>query len=142
MKFENILEEINGFGPFQIAIIALLVSPRIVLPCHFLLNNFIAGVPPHHCNISILDDGQGLFGNLTPEQKLTVSIPLREDGKPKSCEMFAEPQFQLLANSSSRGEEQTVQCQSGWIYDNTDFTSTLATEVQHLASFTVRCISF
>ncbi|XP_033494170.1 solute carrier family 22 member 7-like isoform X2 [Epinephelus lanceolatus] len=127
MKFEDILEEINGFGPFQILIIILLCIPRIVLPCHFLLNNFIAAFPPHHCDISTLGDG-GLLKNLTHEQRLTVSIPVREDGVPKSCEMFAEPQFQLLANGSISADLPTVQCQSGWVYDNSTFTSTLATE--------------
>ncbi|XP_041803923.1 solute carrier family 22 member 7-like [Chelmon rostratus] len=127
MKFEDILEEINGFGPFQIAIIILLCTPRIVLPCHFLLNNFIAWVPPHRCDVSALDDG-GLFGNLTQQQRLTVSVPAGEDGELRSCKMFAEPQFQLLANSSSSADLPTVQCQSGWVYDNSTFTSTLATE--------------
>ncbi|XP_076598602.1 solute carrier family 22 member 7-like [Chaetodon auriga] len=127
MKFDDILEEINGFGPFQIAIIVLLCIPRIVLPCHFLLNNFIAGVPHHRCDISTLEDG-GLFGNLSLEQRLTVSVPAREDGELKSCEMFAEPQFQLLANSSSGTGLPTVQCRSGWVYDNSTFSSTLATE--------------
>ncbi|XP_071336044.1 solute carrier family 22 member 7-like isoform X1 [Trachinotus anak] len=128
MKFENILEEIDGFGPFQIVILVLLCTPRIVLPCHFLLNNFIAAVPPHHCDVSTLDDG-GLFSNLTYQQRLTVSVPLREDGDPQSCEMFAEPQFQLLSNSSdSSTERPTLQCPSGWVYDNSTFTSTLATE--------------
>ncbi|XP_070697568.1 solute carrier family 22 member 7-like isoform X3 [Pempheris klunzingeri] len=127
MKFETILEEIDGFGPFQIIIIVLMCTPRIVLPCHFLLNNFIAASPPHRCDISSLDDG-GLFENLTLGQRLTASIPVQEDGEPKSCEMFAEPQLQLLANSSDSADLPTVQCQSGWVYDNSTFTSTLATE--------------
>ncbi|KAK2824647.1 hypothetical protein Q5P01_021822 [Channa striata] len=127
MKFENILEEIDGFGPFQIIIIVLLCTPRIVLPCHFLLNNFIGAVPPHHCDFSTLDDG-GLFRNLTQEQQLTVSLPVGGDGDPKSCEMFAEPQFQLLSNSSISTDLPTVPCQNGWVYDNSTFTSTLATE--------------
>ncbi|KAF3707958.1 Solute carrier family 22 member 7 Organic anion transporter 2 rbOAT2 [Channa argus] len=126
MKFENILEEIDGFGPFQIIIIVLLCTPRIVLPCHFLLNNFITTVPAHHCDFSTLEDG-GLYINLTQEQKLTVSIPVGRDGDPKSCEMFAEPQFHLLSNTSSSTDLPTVQCQTGWVYNST-FTSTLATE--------------
>ncbi|XP_006783570.2 solute carrier family 22 member 7-like [Neolamprologus brichardi] len=129
MKFETILEEIDGFGRFQIAILILLCTSRMVLPCHFLLNNFIAAVPPHHCDISTLEkSSEELFRNLTREQKLTVSLPVREDGEPKSCEMFAEPQFQLLSNSSNRTDLPTVWCQSGWVYDNSTFISTLATE--------------
>ncbi|XP_074532223.1 solute carrier family 22 member 7-like [Halichoeres trimaculatus] len=127
MKFENILEEINGFGPFQIVLLILLWTPRIVLPCHFLLNIFIAAEPPHHCDISTLDY-EGLFDNLTKEQRLAVSIPARRDGSLKSCEMFAEPQFQLTDNTSNSAYLPTVPCQSGWVYDNSTFTSTLATE--------------
>ncbi|XP_071754682.2 solute carrier family 22 member 7-like [Centroberyx gerrardi] len=127
MKFENILEEIDGFGPFQIVIIIILCAPRIVLPCHFLLSNFIGAVPPHRCDISKLDDGE-LFRTLTQEEKLAVSLPVQKDGSPKSCEMFAEPQFQLLSNVSNGTYMPTVQCQSGWVYDNSTFTSTLATE--------------
>uniref|UniRef100_A0A3B5A998 Solute carrier family 22 member 7-like n=1 Tax=Stegastes partitus TaxID=144197 RepID=A0A3B5A998_9TELE len=119
-------QSVSGFGPFQIIIVVLLCSPRMVLPLHFMLTNFIAVAPPHRCDISSLADG-GLFGNLTQEQRLTVGIPQREDGGPRSCEMFAEPQFQLLSNSSSSGLP-TVQCRSGWVYDNSTFTSTLATE--------------
>lgn len=131
MKFDDILAEINGLGPFQLILPVLFCIPRIVLPCHFLLNNFIAVLPPHRCDFSSLDSG-GRFGNLTQEQRLTVSIPVREDGGPEACEMFAAPQFQLLANSSNSTGLPTVPCQSGWIYDNSTFTSSLAMEVSHL----------
>lgn len=135
MKFEDILDEINGFGPFQMAMVVLLSAPRMVLPCHFLLNNFIAASPPHRCDIGTLGAG-GLFENLTEEQRLTVSLPAREDGRGwKSCEMFAEPQFQLLANGSRGADPPTLRCQSGWVYDNSTFTSTLATEVQPWSCF-------
>ncbi|XP_041645784.1 solute carrier family 22 member 7-like [Cheilinus undulatus] len=127
MKFENILEEINGFGPFQILILILLYTPLIVLPCNFLLIIFIAAEPPHHCDISTLDYGE-LWENLTQDQKLIASIPRQEDGSFRSCEMFAEPQFQLLTNSSDSANIPTIQCMSGWVYDNSTFTSTLATE--------------
>ncbi|XP_037320836.2 solute carrier family 22 member 7-like isoform X1 [Pungitius pungitius] len=123
MKFEDILDEIDGFGPFQIAVLVLLWVPRMVLPCHFLLNNFIAASPPHRCAIG------GTFGNLTEEQRLTVSIPARGDGGgPESCEMFEEPQLQLLANGSRGADPPTLRCQSGWVYDNSTFSSTMATE--------------
>lgn len=129
MKFDDILEEINGLGPFQITLLVLFCIPRIVLPCHFLLNNFIAVLPPHHCNFSSLDSG-GHFRNLTQEQRLTVSIPVGENGSPEACEMFAVPQVQLLANISNSTGLPTVPCKSGWIYDNSSFTSSLAMEVR------------
>ncbi|XP_044045137.1 solute carrier family 22 member 7-like isoform X2 [Siniperca chuatsi] len=127
MKFENMLAEVDGFGRFQIRAIFLMVIPRVTLPFHFLLNNFIAAVPSHHCNISSLDDG-GVFRNLTQAERLVVSIPLQEDGTPNSCQMFAAPQYHLLLNSSNITDLPTVPCQTGWVYDNTTFKSTLATE--------------
>ncbi|XP_076141314.1 solute carrier family 22 member 7 [Alosa pseudoharengus] len=127
MKFENILAETDGFGRFQIALIVLLVVPRITLPCHFLLNNFIAATPSHHCDLSGLDT-EGVFQNLTAEQRLAVSIPARVDGTPSSCLMFPEPQFHLLVNSSNATTLPAGPCQNGWVFDNSTFRSTLATE--------------
>ncbi|XP_051725185.1 solute carrier family 22 member 7-like isoform X1 [Ctenopharyngodon idella] len=127
MKFDNILDEAHGFGHYQIALVLLLFIPRITIPCHFLLNNFIAAIPSHHCDISSLD-ADGILGNLSREERLTVSVPAQEDGTPASCHMFSYPQFHLLMNSSSPSEVAVVQCQNGWEYDNSTFISTLATQ--------------
>lgn len=106
----------------------LLVIPRVTLPFHFLLNNFIASIPSHHCDISSLDDG-GMFRNLSQPEKLIVSIPFQQDGRLSSCQMFAEPQYRLLFNSTNTTDLPTVPCQSGWTYDNATFKTTLASEV-------------
>ena len=129
MKFDDILSEINGFGKFQIRLVLIQMLSRMTMPCHFLLNNFMAAVPSHHCNISALDDGY-VFGNLTLEQKLAVGIPAEQDGTPSSCLMFSEPRYQYLSASNSSDDPFIVQCQNGWVYDNSTFKSTLATEVR------------
>ncbi|XP_029295796.1 solute carrier family 22 member 7-like [Cottoperca gobio] len=128
MKFDSILSEINGFGKFQIQLVLIQVLSRMTLPCHFLLNNFMAAVPSHHCNITALDDGGGVFGNLTLEQKLVVGVPAEQDGTPRSCQMFSKTQYQHLSGLNSSEDALTVQCQNGWVYDNRTFKSTLATE--------------
>ncbi|XP_073330496.1 solute carrier family 22 member 7-like [Pagrus major] len=127
MKFENVLDDINGFGKFQIMIIVISFIGRFTLPCHFMLSNFVAAVPSHYCDISSMDD-IGRFRNLSHEEKLIVSIPVQKDGSPSSCQMFAEPQYDLLLNSSNIAELPTVPCQTGWVYDNTTFKSTLTSE--------------
>ncbi|KAJ8361573.1 hypothetical protein SKAU_G00180980 [Synaphobranchus kaupii] len=109
MKFENLLAEIDGFGKFQFLIVLLLLIPRWTLPGHFLLNNFIAAIPDHRCDIRGLDDGE-VFANLTQDQRLTVSIPAQDDGSLSSCKMFREPQFHLLYNSSNATEIPAVPC--------------------------------
>ncbi|XP_050989851.1 solute carrier family 22 member 7 [Labeo rohita] len=127
MKFEDLITEINGFGRFQKMILCISFVGRFTIPCHFLLSNFIAAIPSHHCDISALD-AEGILGNLSQEQKLTVSIPVQDDGTPASCQMFSYPQLHLLTNSSSRTDLPVVQCQNGWEYDNSTFISTLATQ--------------
>ncbi|XP_077426428.1 solute carrier family 22 member 7-like [Vanacampus margaritifer] len=126
MKFDDVLAEVKGFGPFQYRLVLALVTPRLVLPFHFLLNNFIAFIPPHHCSISALDDG-GVFRDLSSKERLVVSIPVESDGSLSSCQMFAEPQYHLL-NSSNTTVLPTVLCQNGWVYDNYTMKSTLSTE--------------
>uniref|UniRef100_A0A8C1V342 Solute carrier family 22 member 6 n=1 Tax=Cyprinus carpio TaxID=7962 RepID=A0A8C1V342_CYPCA len=127
MKFEDLLSEINGFGRFQKMVLCINFFGRFSLACHFLLGNFIAVIPSHHCSISSLDADE-IFENLTQEERLTVSIPVQDDGTPASCHMFSYPQFHLLSNSSSPSEVALVQCQNGWEYDNSMFISTLATQ--------------
>ncbi|KAK3563036.1 hypothetical protein QTP86_014294 [Hemibagrus guttatus] len=125
MNFENVLAEANGFGRYQIALFLLLVLPRLTLPCHFLLNNFIAATPSHHCDISSLDSAGE---TLSQEQILTISIPKEDDGSFTSCHMFLQPQFYLLTNSSNATELPVVPCQSGWVYDSSRFKSTVVTQ--------------
>lgn len=128
MKFEDVLAAVNGFGRFQIMVSVISFVGRFTLPCHFFLSNFIAAIPSHHCDLSLLEDG-GRYGNLTQAQKLVVGVPLRGDGSPDSCRMFLEPQYHLLMNSSDSSGAPTVPCQNGWVYDNSTFKTTLTSEV-------------
>lgn len=128
MKFENVLADVNGFGRFQIMIIAISFIGRFTLPCHFMLNNFIAAVPSHRCDISALDDG-GVFKNLSETERLVVGIPLQDDGTPSSCVMFAEPQYHLLSDSFNTTELPIAPCRNGWVYDNSTFKSTITSQV-------------
>ncbi|XP_037530831.1 solute carrier family 22 member 7-like [Nematolebias whitei] len=127
MKFDNILSEVNGFGKFQIRLFLIQMFSRMTLPCHFLLNNFMAAVPAHHCDISALQDG-GVFGNLSFYQKLAAGIPTKQDGTLSLCRMFTKPRYQNWTGSNSSEEAWSVPCQKGWIYDNSTFKSTLVTE--------------
>ncbi|KAJ8361533.1 hypothetical protein SKAU_G00180580 [Synaphobranchus kaupii] len=127
MKFEHVLDETDGFGRFQIMIVSLMVLAQFTLPYQFLVNNFIAAVIDHRCDIGGLDDRE-VFANLSQDQQLTVSIPAHDDGSLSSCKMFREPQFHLLYNSSNATEIPAVPCQYGWVYDTSTFSSTIATE--------------
>ncbi|NXJ97723.1 S22A7 protein, partial [Corythaixoides concolor] len=126
MKFEDLLLEIGGFGRFQILTLSILCLTRTNLPMHFLLHNFLAATPSHHCAIP----QQEAFMNLTMEEVLLISIPREPDGTFRSCEMFSHPQFHLLLNSSLQPENNSIiqHCQHGWVYDHSQFTSTISTQ--------------
>ncbi|XP_015267344.1 PREDICTED: solute carrier family 22 member 7-like [Gekko japonicus] len=126
MNFEDILQEAGSFGKFQIFTLSLLCLPRFILPFHFLLHNFLAAIPPHRCAIPHRDQ----FANLTEEEVLLINIPRNFEGTFSSCEMFSEPQFYLLLNSTEvPSNTSSVQsCQYGWVYDQSQFTSTIATQ--------------
>lgn len=93
----------------------------------------MAAVPSHHCNITALDDG-GIFGNLSQPEKLAAGVPTEPDGTLSSCQMFLKPQYHLVGLNSSE-DASIVQCQNGWVYDNSTFKSTLATEVSFFNRF-------
>ncbi|XP_078497458.1 solute carrier family 22 member 7-like [Lissotriton helveticus] len=134
MKLEELLLDAGGFGRFQILILLLLVIHRATLSMHFLLHNFISVVPPHRCTLQNKD----VFGNLTEEEMLLISIPREPDGTFSSCKMYREPQWDLLENYTlgppysttwgSSNASALQACQHGWDYDHSQFMSTIATE--------------
>uniref|UniRef100_A0A8D2L7G4 Uncharacterized protein n=1 Tax=Varanus komodoensis TaxID=61221 RepID=A0A8D2L7G4_VARKO len=127
MNFEDLLQEAGGFGKFQVLTLLLLCLPRVLLPLHFLLHNFLAAIPPHHCAIP----HQEQFANLTEEDVLLINIPRDLEETFSSCEMFSSPQFHLLLNSTWAPTNSTSaqKCQHGWVYDHSQFTATIATQV-------------
>ncbi|KAA0707601.1 Tau-tubulin kinase 1 [Triplophysa tibetana] len=135
MRFEEILEEVGGFKKFQFMLLSILWLPRIILALHFLLHNFISGVPPHHCALPYLKDSYAVGtaeNNPAVSQILAFGIPLNKDGSYSSCKMYPLPMGfdpdgdinHLYGNRSNV----SVPCQHGWVYDRSQFTSTTASE--------------
>ncbi|XP_029799751.1 solute carrier family 22 member 7 isoform X2 [Suricata suricatta] len=133
MKFEELLDEVGGFGPFQLRNVALLALPRVLLPMHFLLPIFLAAVPAHRCALP------GAPANFSHRDAwLEARLPQEPDGTLSSCLYFTHSQ--ALPNSTLwgagqspgplEGEPSTMPCPQGWEYDRSEFSSTIATESQ------------
>ncbi|XP_057607809.1 solute carrier family 22 member 7 isoform X1 [Chionomys nivalis] len=131
MGFEELLDKVGGFGPFQLRNLVLMALPRVLLPMHFLLPVFMAAVPVHHCALP------GAPANLTHQDLwLEAHLPRETDGSFSSCLRFAHPKalpnttLATEAHSSGEpeGEPTTVPCSQGWEYDRSEFSSTIATE--------------
>ncbi|XP_004846562.1 solute carrier family 22 member 7 isoform X1 [Heterocephalus glaber] len=131
MHFEELLDQVGGFGPFQLRNLVLMALPRILLPLHFLLPVFLAAVPSHHCALS------GVPANISHQDLwLEAHVPREPDGTFSSCLRFAHPW--ALPNSTLgrapqslgelEGRASAVPCSEGWEYDSSEFSSTIATE--------------
>ncbi|XP_042793235.1 solute carrier family 22 member 7 [Panthera leo] len=131
MRFEELLDQVGGFGPFQLWNVALLALPRVLLPMNFLLPIFLAAVPAHRCALP------GAPANFSHQDAwLEAHLPREPDGTLSSCLYFnhsqALPNTTLWGAGQSpgqlEGEPSTMPCPQGWEYDRSEFSSTIATE--------------
>ncbi|XP_021547761.1 solute carrier family 22 member 7 isoform X1 [Neomonachus schauinslandi] len=131
MRFEELLDQVGSFGPFQLWNVALLALPRVLLPMHFLLPVFLAAVPAHRCALP------GAPANFSHQDAwLEAHLPQEPDGTLSSCLYFTHSQ--ALPNTTFwgagqspgqlEGEPSTAPCPQGWDYDRSEFSSTIATE--------------
>ncbi|XP_072887484.1 solute carrier family 22 member 6-A-like [Hemitrygon akajei] len=134
MAFGDLLEMVGGLGKFQAIHIVLLSFPAMFTACHNLLQNFVAAVPDHRCRVRLGDEGSRYL-NVTEEplreELLRVFMPLDEEGRPDKCRMYTSPQWHLLGTNETQGngsQPDTQACTDGWVYDRSQFTSTIVTE--------------
>ncbi|KAK5865503.1 hypothetical protein PBY51_019769 [Eleginops maclovinus] len=122
MRFEEILDEVGGFSKFQFLILFILCLPRAILPLHFLLHNFVSATPSHHCALGSPKDREVVPLSLDPEA-LALRIPRQDDGSFSSCRVYDPPLTFNLDTGNS-----TAPCPHGWVYNQSQFSSTTATE--------------
>ncbi|KAI1902634.1 hypothetical protein AGOR_G00017970 [Albula goreensis] len=139
MGFSDLLDEVGGFGRFQMIHVTLLSIPGLLMASQNLLNNFTAGIPGHHChipngtsraleqNISVLQVGD--------QEILQAFIPIEDGPKLAKCTRFTEPQWHLATTNMSVismhanfTDAETETCQDGWTYDRTEFLATIVSE--------------
>ncbi|XP_065409079.1 organic anion transporter 7-like [Chrysemys picta bellii] len=125
MGFPELLDCVDGMGRFQVMCVAFLAIPLLMLASHNLLQNFTAGIPEHHCQVSIVANYThyaNLTASLPAEDLLWVSIPMDRSQKPEKCQQFVSTQWQLLnPNATSTN---TIELD----IDKSLFTETIVTE--------------
>uniref|UniRef100_A0A8P4GS43 Solute carrier family 22 member 6 n=1 Tax=Dicentrarchus labrax TaxID=13489 RepID=A0A8P4GS43_DICLA len=136
MGFGELLEEVGGFGRYQWIHVTLISLPGLMMAGQNLLNNFVSGIPAHHCTLRS-NNTSTETSPLSEKQLLRAFIPLDSSGnKLDRCRRFVEPQWHLLAANSSTNvsQIQTEGCLDGWTFDRSEFLATTVSEWELVCS--------
>ncbi|XP_034746789.1 solute carrier family 22 member 6 [Etheostoma cragini] len=156
MGFADLLQEVGGFGRYQWLHVTLISLPGLLMASQNLLNNFVSGIPAHHCRLPAnhslysLPSNHSLYSlpanhslynlsvhQVNEKQLLKAFIPLDSSGtRLDRCRRFVEPQWWLLdANSSANVSAlQTEGCLDGWTFDTSEFLATTVSEWELVCS--------
>ncbi|CAF97332.1 unnamed protein product, partial [Tetraodon nigroviridis] len=116
--------EAGGFGRYQWLHVTLISFPGLLMASQNLLNNFVSGVPAHHCSLPA-------NYSLPDFQLLKAFIPWDSSGtRLDRCRRYVEPQWHLLAANSSANVShlKTEECLDGWTFDHSEFLATTVSE--------------
>ncbi|XP_040907643.1 solute carrier family 22 member 6 isoform X2 [Toxotes jaculatrix] len=134
MGFADLLDEVGGFGRYQWLHVTLISLPGLMMASQNLLNNFVSGVPAHHCSLPA-NHSLSLYNQshyqVDEKQLLKAFIPLDSSGnRLDRCRRYVTPQWQLLAANSSANTShlQTEECVDGWTFDRSEFLATTVSE--------------
>lgn len=133
MGFTDLLDEVGGFGRYQWLHVTLISFPGLMMASQNLLNNFVSGIPAHHCSLPANQSlhNLSLAYQVDEKQLLKVFIPPEPSGnRLDRCRRYVEPQWHLLASNISINvsELQTEDCMDGWTYDQSEFSATTVSE--------------
>ncbi|KAK6170919.1 hypothetical protein SNE40_019202 [Patella caerulea] len=118
MKFDDILEHLGDFGPYQKRLYILVCLPAIIVACQVLLPVFILDIPAHRCAVPSLSNDTYAIQGTWHQDLINQSIPSSKDGWSK-CNVYSY---------NKDGNRTEVGCNK-WVYDQSQYESTFTTEV-------------
>uniref|UniRef100_A0ACB8EJT0 Uncharacterized protein n=1 Tax=Sphaerodactylus townsendi TaxID=933632 RepID=A0ACB8EJT0_9SAUR len=137
--YDDLIAFLGEWGPFQRLIFFLLSASIIPNGFNGMSAVFLAGTPEHHCRVPA-------SANLSSEW-LNASIPLEErEGRqvPSRCRRYrleALVNFSALKLQPGRdvnlSQVEQEKCLDGWEYSRDPYHSTIVTEGNLTASFTI-----
>ncbi|XP_068436387.1 solute carrier family 22 member 6 isoform X3 [Clinocottus analis] len=138
MGFSDLLEEVGGFGKYQWLHVTLISLPGLMMASQNLMNNFVSGIPNHHCSLPANHTPYNLSQYQVEEKQfIKAFIPMDPSGtRLERCRRYIEPQWQLLVpnNTANVSQLQTEGCLDGWTFDNSEFLATTVSEWELVCS--------
>ncbi|KAM9846556.1 solute carrier family 22 member 6 [Aulostomus maculatus] len=132
MGFADLLDQVGGFGRYQWLHVTLISLPGLLMASQNLLNNFVSGIPAHHCSLPANQSIYNLSGHQVEEKQLLKAfIPLDSSGnRLDRCRRYVTPQWQLLTANTSANVSHlpTEGCVNGWTFDRSEFLATTVSE--------------
>ncbi|ELT98227.1 hypothetical protein CAPTEDRAFT_185085 [Capitella teleta] len=134
MHFDDALHEVGDTGAYQVGVYFMIATMEF-LAADAIQMNFMGYDMPHWCRVPRLD-------NFTYTQQKYIAIPDDEQ-----CETFDLPwdsftDDELLDwDRTNRTANVTdfVSCSNGWVYDQSEFVSTVNSEVVSKSKAVVLC---
>lgn len=140
MKFDDILKSIGEFGPYQIKIYFMVCLIGIPVAMNQMGQVFYAANTDHWCAVAEWESNYDACSDLDGDEYMgcihqyrNASIPPDEEEEDRlyaQCSKY-DANYTTWADGYYAGDETTRQtdCDEGWIYDKSEYTRTIKTDV-------------
>jgi len=131
-SYDEVLEHIGQLGRYQLCTFLVLLLPCFFFGLTILSYTFVGGMPQYRCRVDGCDPTGMETGDFEPEW-LKHAIPW-SDQTPKllrQCKRFNETWSntgECLTQNTSYDQVQLMNCDSGWVYDLSNFHTSIVTE--------------
>uniref|UniRef100_UPI00398F40C5 solute carrier family 22 member 13-like n=1 Tax=Pristiophorus japonicus TaxID=55135 RepID=UPI00398F40C5 len=123
--FGEILKAVGEFGPFQKRLMVLICLPNLFMGFHLLAQVFTGASVQHYCKTNWI---LNISADLPKEQQLLLTLPKEKDGSYQKCKMYMPNRDKDIDWIWLHGNRSTVACEEGWVYNKSQYSSTLVTE--------------
>ncbi|XP_069771547.1 solute carrier family 22 member 13b [Narcine bancroftii] len=124
-EFGEILKNVGEFGPFQKRLLVLIGFTYMFAGFHLLAQVFTGANAQHRCQADWI---LNITNDLTREEQLLLTIPKEKDGSYQKCKMYVPHPDKDMEWILLHANETTVKCEEGWIYNLSQYRSTIVTE--------------
>jgi len=131
-SYDEVLEHIGQLGPYQLRSFLVLLMPCFFFGLTIMSYIFTAGIPRYRCRVNGCDPLDIADTELVPHW-LNHTVPWGES-VPKllrQCRRFNETWSdvdQCHTRTIDHNSAQLIKCEDGWIYDLSNFHSSIVTE--------------